>query len=506
MKRAWAIVAAVLGAIAVIALIVLAVAPGGSGAQGTYTVRAIFDNAGFAVAGEQVRIAGAPVGSISSLSVTGRNQAAVTFTVSSAAFTPFHADATCAIRPQSLIAERYIDCEPGTGSAPPLPLIRRGPGAGAHLLGVTQTSSPIDTDIVQSIAQEPIRQRLAIILNELGTGLAARGSDLGAVIRRADPALGQTDQVFKILAAQNRQLAQLASDADTVLAPLAQVRSQIAGFVVHANTVASASASRSAELSRSIQLLPVFLARLRPLMADLGVLADQGTPLVSSLGRAAGGLNRQFAELAPFATAARTALIDLGHAAAQSQAPLVATLPLARRLGALGAAAKPSATLLDQLTASLNNTGAIEQLMGVLLNGTGATNAFNSAGHYVRAAAILGSCTGYARTPTPICSANFQHTAASTDTVAAIASTPSPTQGGSPARATGTAGKRPTSGTGESTTTTSPRPARSAPSAPAPGAQQAAEVTAVVRAALRTNPPPPSQLPALVALLTGGRG
>ena len=55
---------------------------------------------------------------------------------------------------------------------------------------MTQTSSPIDSDIVQNIYQEPIRQRFAVILNELGTGLAARGSDLNAVIRRANPALG----------------------------------------------------------------------------------------------------------------------------------------------------------------------------------------------------------------------------------------------------------------------------------------------------------------------------
>src|SRR5271165_667942 len=109
MKRAGVITAVVLGAgAALVLLIAVALNSGGSGEQ-TYQVRAIFDNAGFAASGEQVRIAGAPVGSISSLSVTRLNQAAVTFTVNNAAFTPFHADATCAIRPQSLIAERYVD-------------------------------------------------------------------------------------------------------------------------------------------------------------------------------------------------------------------------------------------------------------------------------------------------------------------------------------------------------------------------------------------------------------
>ena len=83
----------------------------------------------------------------------------------------------------------------------------------------------MDSDIVQDIYQQPIAQRFSLILNELGTGLAARGSDLNAIIHRANPALGNTDQVLKILARQNRQLAQLATDSDTVLAPLAKVKS-----------------------------------------------------------------------------------------------------------------------------------------------------------------------------------------------------------------------------------------------------------------------------------------
>ena len=110
---------------------------------------------------------------------------------------------------------------------------------------MTRTSSPVDSDIVQDIYQQPIAQRFALILNELGTGLAARGSDLNAVIHRANPALGYTDQVLKILARQNRQLAQLATDSDTVLTPLAKVKGAIAGFVTQANTTSVASAARA---------------------------------------------------------------------------------------------------------------------------------------------------------------------------------------------------------------------------------------------------------------------
>jgi ABC-type transporter Mla subunit MlaD len=385
---------------------------GAAGAGGNYQVRALFDNAAFAVPGEQVRIAGAPVGTISGVSVTRQNLAAVTLSINNSAFVPFHANATCAIRPQSLIAERFVDCSPGTSATPTLALIRRGAGAGSYLLPVTQTSSSIDPDIVQDISQEPIRERLSIILNELGTGLAARGADLNAVILRADPALGYTDRVFRILAQQDHVLANLAGASDTVLTPLARARRQLADFVAQANTTGVASAARAADISRGIRLLPHFLGALRPLMADLGQLAQRGTPLMNTLGQSAAAVNQQFSSIVPFATAARTALLDLGNAAQQSQSSLIATEPLAHRLLTLGNAALPANTKLEQLTTSLESTGAIQDLMGVLFYGTSATNGFDADGHYVRTDALVGSCTAYARTPVPGCSANFAAAAA----------------------------------------------------------------------------------------------
>jgi ABC-type transporter Mla subunit MlaD len=402
---------------AVAALAVLGTGAASRGAAPTYQVRAIFDNAAFAVAGEDVRIAGANVGSIQSLDVcTGKqtctaasppNQAAVTISIDDPRFTPFRANATCAIRPQSLIGERYVDCDPGTSSSPALSRIESGPGEGTYLLPVTRTSSPVDSDIVQDIYQQPIRERFALILNELGTGLAARGSDLNEVIHRANPALGHTDEVLKILAKQTRDLADLARDSDAVLAPLAKVRGQIAGFVTNANTVSVASATRAHDIQRSFQLFPEFLRQLRPLLVSLGNLADQGTPLMASLEQSAGALGHQFQNLTPFARAARPALIELGKSSQKSQPSLVASIPLAKRLNNLGKQAVPSASSLDKLTASLNNTGAIEQLMSLLYAGTSAANAFDAFGHYVRAEPLVGGCTTYVIKPVLGCSANF---------------------------------------------------------------------------------------------------
>lgn len=419
---------ALIGAAVLVAAIGVALAQGQRHTSSTYVVRAIFDDASFAAQGEDVRIAGANVGSIQSLGVTTSKRAAVTITVTDPRFAPFHADATCTIRPQSLIGEEYVDCSPGTAGAPPLARIASGPGAGSHLLPVARTSSPIDSDIVQNISTQPVRQSLAVIINEFGTGLAARGSDLNAVIHRANPALGNTDKVLQILARQNHVLAQLATASDTVLAPLARDRAHIAGFVTQANRTAVASAARARDISATFRLFPGYLQQLRPLMADLGTLADQGSPLMTDLGKSASALGQQFANLTPFAAQARTALINLGASAQKSQPALVATMPLAQRLNQLGTAGAPAAGNLQKLTASLNSTGAIEQLMKLLFNGAAAANGFNSLGHYVRDEPLTSSCTNYVTTAVPGCSANFTSGAK-----AAAASVTPPAAGAAPA-------------------------------------------------------------------------
>ncbi len=445
-----------------------------------YLVRAIFDDASFAVAGEDVRVAGANVGTIQSLGVTEHKQAAVTLSISDLRFAPFHANATCAIRPQSLIGEQYVDCDPGTSNTRALAKITQGPGQGSHYLPVTQTSSPIDSDIVQDISTEPVRQSLAVIIDELGTGLAARGSDLNAVIHRANPALGDTDRVIKILVQQDHTLARLATDSDAVLAPLARERHHLAGFVTQANTTAVASAQRAADIQKTFQEFPSFLTQLRPLMADLGTLADQGTPLMTSLGQSASAVGQQFANLTPFAAKARTALIDLGKSAQQSQPALVATLPLAQRLGRLGSAAVPSAALLDRLTASIQKTGGIQQLMNLLFAGAVAGNGFNSLGHYVRAEPLVSDCTDYVTRPAPGCSANFASGSASASSASAGSASAGSASAGS--AGAGSAGAEPVSGgsAGTGSTEASNRVVAQAVRKAKPGSKQSGALQGLV--------------------------
>jgi hypothetical protein len=130
---------------------------------------------------------------------------------------------------------------------------------------------------------------------------------------------------------------------------------------------------------------------------------------------------QQYENLVPFARAARNALISLGNSAQQQQPLLLKTIPFARHVLRLANASGPSSRLLDQLTASLDQTGTIENLMKVLFYGTSALNGFDSSGHFIRTEALVGSCTGYTQLVIGGCSANFTHTAPTAADVTALA-------------------------------------------------------------------------------------
>ena len=178
----------------------------GSSGGGGYQVRAIFDDAGNVIAGEDVKIAGVKVGSVASLSVTPAQKAAVVLDITNPGFQDFRTDASCTVRPQALIGEMFVECAPtqprpvGVPEPPPLPVIRNGCGAGQHYLPVTNTSSPVGLDLIGDVARLPYTQRLSIIINELGAGLAGNGTALEQVVQRATPTLAALDRVLAILA------------------------------------------------------------------------------------------------------------------------------------------------------------------------------------------------------------------------------------------------------------------------------------------------------------------
>ena len=274
------------------------------------TYKLVFDNAFGLVKGGDFRVGGVNSGQTTDFDVEKKKgeapKAIVTVNVTKPGFEDFRKDASCEIRPQSLIGEYYVDCQPGKSDE----RLRNG-----GTVPVEQTSSTIPTDIVNNIMRRPYRERLRLIVTELGTGLAGRPDDLQEVLRRAHPGLRETSKVLRILGDQNEVIENFITDSDTVVAELEKNKRDVVRWMREAADAAEISATRRNQLRANFDRFPEFLDELRPTMARLGELADEQTPLLGDLQRAAPDLDSFFTRVGPFSEASRPAVRSLGEAA-----------------------------------------------------------------------------------------------------------------------------------------------------------------------------------------------
>jgi hypothetical protein len=254
-----------------------------------------------------------------------------------------------------------------------------------------------------------VRQRLTLIINELGTGLAGRGDDLNAVIRRSAPALQELDKVLGLLASQNRTLARLARDSDRDLAPLARERRHVTGFITAAQRTAAATAERRAALAASLQRLPRFLAELRPTMRRLGDLAGQTTPVVTDLHASASDIDALLRRLGPFSRAATPALTRLGAVGRTGIPALRASLPITKDLYGLARQVRPVGRTLARVLDSFQRNDGVRRLMDYVYYQALAVNGFDTVGHFLRAGLLVNTCTTYALQPQDECLAKFSN-------------------------------------------------------------------------------------------------
>jgi ABC-type transporter Mla subunit MlaD len=400
-------------ALALVAVVLLATSAGGSG--GEYRLRAIFDDAGNLTVGEQVAVDGVDVGKVQSVEPTPHATAAVVMKIENPGFQNFREDASCTIRPQALIGEKFVDClptQPRVEGTPPPPELKTIPsgqeGAGQVLLPVTRTHSPVDPDLLGDIARLPERERLTILLNELGAGFAGRGKDLNAVLHRSNPALEGLERVLAILANENKVLTDLAVEGDRATAPLAADRERLTGFINSSGAVARASANHRAQIAQSLAAFPAFLEQLGPAMERLGRFADQTTPTMTDLGVAAPGLNKTFESFGPFSKSSEAFFKSFGENARRSSAALRAVEPLLPLVKGFGKQAKPAATNLSGLLTSLRSTGGLERLLDFIYLGAGSVNGYDALGHFLRAEVVASTnCLTYAIAPSNKCSGSF---------------------------------------------------------------------------------------------------
>ena len=382
----------------------LAATAGAGAADARHTV--VLDNAFGLTEGSDLRSFGVVVGKVEKLDVQRSTaRALATIVITRPSFAGLRSDVFCEVKPQSLIGEYYLDCDPGRKQDP-----------APRTIPVEQTGGTIPPDLVLDILRRPARERFGLILTELGVGLTARGEDLRTTLRRAVPALRETDKVLSILDANRRTLNQLTRDADTVLAGLAANRRDVARFIGEAGDTTQASASRSAQLQRTVDRLPRFLRELRPTLAELGTTARLQTPALRDLRRAAPDLTELLQRLGPFAESARPAVRGLGEASDTGVSAVREARSTVGELRALGAASTEPMRNLRFVLEDINDrdravepnrlspTGAgftgLEAVLQYFFVQSQAINIYDSKGFLLKLNALVNECTQYTNAET----------------------------------------------------------------------------------------------------------
>ena len=390
-------------AIPPLALAAAALLVAAGGGESGYRVDAIFDRTAALIPGQEVRVAGAKVGDVVDIELTADRRARVQMEVFAPGFAPFHGDATCSIRQDALLGEKFVECQPGTvraaelededGQAPTVPLER--------------TTTPVEIDTVLSTFRLPYRQRLRILLNELGYGLAGRGDDLNELIRRANPALKEANDLLRELARERERLGRLVEGTDAAVAELADRRSEVQGLVERADEVTRVTAGRRGDIEPAIRRLPPLLDELEPSARRLGSFAREATPAVRELRSAAPALERLLGDFDPLSRAAVPALERLELTSRTGRRAVRVARPVARLLRAAARRLPAPVRTATELVESMRDQGALEGTLRFGYYATAAQARFDAVSHILPSYQVVGPCNVYATEPVPGCSARF---------------------------------------------------------------------------------------------------
>jgi virulence factor Mce-like protein len=384
-------------------------------AAGTYKVE--FDNAFGLVTGADFKVAGVAAGTIKAIDLDQKTlHAVVTIQVTGAGFGQFHKDATCQSRPESLIGEYFVDCNPGTSG----PVLKAG-----STIPVSHTQSTIAADLLQNVMRLPYRQRFTLIVNELGAAAAARSGDLQAALRRAVPALTETDNLLNLLANDSTTIQNLTRDSNSVITALANNSVNVNRFITEAGRTAGATATQQANLRVTLQRLPSLLEQLKPTLAQLGTTVTTNEPVLQHLNQASSQFDRLLTDVPAFSRSARPAIKTLGTAAVTGKAAVTAATPTVSDLNTF---AKPTPELASNLSIVLRDlddpsravepdprspggkgfTG-LQALLGYVFNQALAINTYGPDGHILAVDAFFSpQCSPYA-TPATIALAIKQY-------------------------------------------------------------------------------------------------
>ena len=237
--------------------------------------------------GAPVRIGGAQVGIVRSISAVAATREVPAHAAVEIAIRrnlgPLPIDTTVVVRPISILGGKYLALTIGRSRT------KLAPG---QSLPLSQAIPTVDFDDALRIFAPPIRRALTATIIGYGDGLAGRGSALNDAFRGLNDLLPPAERVSALLAEPQTNLSGFISGSDAFARALAPVNSQFAQLFTHGGPALQAFRGDNGALAANIRGLPpaertidAALDQIDPVLSGATVIAQRvhpGTRLVAT--------------------------------------------------------------------------------------------------------------------------------------------------------------------------------------------------------------------------------
>jgi virulence factor Mce-like protein len=362
-------------AVALAAVVVVILAFDGLTGGDSHTLYAGFDNAIQMTPGQQLRIAGRPVGAISAIKlVDGKAQVKLTITDDSVWPLPKGTYAVARWGSTTAYLGRYTELIPGPRYAGVLP--------DGGIISTRQDETAFELDQAYRLFRGRTKTDTATLLNRLGETLQGRAGQLSTGLGAAPGGLNQAADLMQQLSANDYDLQTLAQAGNQTVTALAQRSSQLSDLVTNAAGTFETFAQHTVDEQQALDRAPRTF--------------DTATSTFARLDTSLTGLNRLVNDIRPGAPAlvrlsgtAQTALATLRQVAPIATATLnngISAAPSISKLFTTGTSFMPSArkalTTFDPMLACLRPYAP--DIAGFLTTWPGITKNYDAGGHYAR--------------------------------------------------------------------------------------------------------------------------
>lgn len=237
--------------------------------------------------GQEVRIAGVPVGTINAVSVNGHGQARLTLSIDP--HYQVYRNATLVLRPKSQLNEMYVEMNPG---GPPS---GRLPAGGT--LPVTAAQSPVQIDQVLDHLNSNAREALTELLQQSDIALANAPHNLTNGLAASDVVAQHLQPVVAALATRKAKLQQLVTALSQISKSIGGNDQRLTSLINSLDKTLTALGGHNGNLEASLAELPGVTKQLANATSAVQSLGTQLNPTLDNLKSASGALPTALSKL-----------------------------------------------------------------------------------------------------------------------------------------------------------------------------------------------------------------